>query len=118
MKLLNVRTLIFTNLFLEILMIGMFLYGKHWIFLIVLCVFMLLYHIKRFNRFLYTEFEFFIVLGTTKIDLDSGRSKYVPYELSWLFHAITFIVLLTLTIAILWGLYCGQTLEITFPHAI
>ncbi len=118
MKLFSVRTLILTNLFLELLLSGMFLYSKYWIFLIVLCVFMFLYHIKRFNRFLYAEFELFIVPGTTEIDLGSDRRKYAPYELGRLFHVTTFIILLTLTIAIFFGLYCGETIEIIIHRTV
>jgi hypothetical protein len=69
------RTLILTNLFLELLLLSMFLYHKYWVFLIILCFFMLFYHIKRFNRLFHIEFEPFIVIGQTKIDLSSYSKK-------------------------------------------
>ena len=110
MKFFSVRTLIFTNLFLELLLLGMFLYRKYWIFLIVLCVFMLLYHIKRFNRFFYIEFEPLIVIGQTKIDLSSCSKKNIPDNLGWLFHVVVFIVLLTLIIATFGGALCQDAI--------
>jgi hypothetical protein len=71
MKSFAVRFFILTNLFLELLLFGMLLYRRCWMLFIILCVFMLVYHVKRFNRFLYIEYKPFIVIGQTKIDLSS-----------------------------------------------